>query len=318
MFRLFSPLALGPLTVRNRIVSAPPSLGLAASGGFSTPALCQRYGEWAAGGVGLLLTEPLAVSPSPPEGMAGLYDDTLIAELARVVTAAAPTPVLALLSAPAAPLMELQSMPLEPIQEQFALAAWRARAAGCQGVMVDGGDDTLLGQLCSPRTNVRVDEYGGTQRTRLACDIVEAIRRWLGPDLVIGARLVVDELRPDGITLNESRVSAHQLVSAGANLLDVVVGGHPTQPIAQFPGWQFPLVAAIRSLVDVPVIAHGSMGDAEAAEHALNEGSADLIALAAPLLENPAWPQQALERLQNPPPLVDAVRPTRSMLPSAL
>jgi 2,4-dienoyl-CoA reductase-like NADH-dependent reductase (Old Yellow Enzyme family) len=181
----------------------------------------------------------------------------------------------------------------------FVAAAWRGRAAGCAWVVLDGAVGSLLHQLHTPLVNQRADEYGGLGRLRLATEIVEAIRRWLGPQFLIGYRLVVDELRPDGITLHESRVGAHQLVSAGINLLDIVVTTDPDQLIAYFPGWQIPLVESIRGVVDVPLIANGTLGDAELAESILVEGSADLIGLAQTLTDQPDWPAHAVQTLDS-------------------
>ncbi len=303
MYHLFSPLSIGPLTVRNRIVRSPAAIGAAAAGGFTTPALLRRYLSWAEGGAGLIISEPLHVHPVAEAGLAGLYDDLLTPELARIVQplAASNTPLLPLLSHAPLDWAAVQTQPLAPICELFVAAAWRAHAAGCRGIMLDGADGTLMHQLHSPLVNQRADEYGGLGRLRLATEIVEAIRRWLGPRFLIGYRLVVDELRPDGITLHESRVGAHQLVSAGIDLLDVVVATDPDQLIAYFPGWQIPLVESIRGVVDVPLIANGTLGDAELAENILAEGSADLIGLAQTLTDQPDWPAHAVQTLDAVP-----------------
>ena len=296
---LFSPIAIGSLKVCNRIVCSPAVIGAAAPGGFTTEALAERYLGWSEGGVGLIVTEPLYVHPVAAAGSAGLYDDLLIPELARIVQplAARDTPLLPLLTHAPLEWAALQAQALEPICEQFVAAAWRARAAGCAGVMVNGADATLLHQIHSPLTNRRADEYGGLGRLGLATAIVETIRRWLGPDFLIGYRLVVDELRPAGISLHESRVGARQLVSAGVDLLDVVVAADPDQLIAYFPGWQIPLVESIRAVVDVPLIANGGLGDAELAESILAEGSADLIGLNDTLDDQPDWPVKAAQTL---------------------
>ncbi len=299
MYHLFSPFAIGPLTVRNRIVRSPAAIGAAAAGGFTTPALLQHYLSWAAGGVGLVISEPLHVHPVTEPGSAGLYDDLLTPDLAQIVQplAAHNTPLLPLLSHAPLEWATVQTQPLADICELFVAAAWRAHAAGCRGVMLDGAAGSLLHQLHSPLVNQRADEYGGLGRLRLATEIVAAIRRWLGPQFLIGYRLVVDELRPDGITLHESRVGARQLVSAGINLLDVVVPTDPDQLIAYFPGWQIPLVESIRGVVDVPLIANGTLGDAELAESILADGSADLIGLAQTLTDQPDWPAHAAQTL---------------------
>lgn len=304
MARLFTPLQLGPLTLRNRIVRAPLPIRAAAPGGFVTEELLDSYRRWAAGGAALVLSEPISVAPSRQPGLATLHSDMLVPEIARLARAIAAhgAALLPLLSHPPLPPRQLAACDLEAIREAFVAAAWRARAAGCPGVVIHGAEHTLLHQLHSPLSNSRRDAYG-LDRILLAQEIVEGIRRWLGPEPVIGYRLVADEFSDHGVSLQESRVAARRLASAGVDLLDVVPGLRPGQPIARFPGWQIPLAAAIKAVVDVPVIVNGGMGDPEFASSVIEEGSADLIGLGAILNEDPQWPRRAARALAGASPL---------------
>ncbi|HEY1012009.1 MAG TPA: hypothetical protein VGE07_04835 [Herpetosiphonaceae bacterium] len=298
MATLFTPLPLGPLMLRNRIARAPLPIRAAAPGGFVTEELVGSYRRWAAGGAGLVLSEPISVAPSRQPGLATLHSDMLVPEIARLVRAIEShgAHLLPLLSHPPLPPHQLAARDLEPIREAFVAAAWRARAAGCRGVAIHGAEHTLLHQLHSPLSNRRRDAYG-LDRILLAQEIVEGIRRWLGPGLVIGYRLVADEFSDEGIGLHESRVAARRLVAAGVDLLDVVPGLQPGQPIARFPGWQIPLAAAIKAVTDVPVIVNGGMGEPAFASSVIEEGSADLVGLGAILNEDPQWPRHAARAL---------------------
>ncbi len=300
MAHLFTPLKLGPYTLRNRIVRAPLQLHTTAPGGFITNAMIDTYTSWARGGVGLVLTEPFSVARSAPRHTPGIYSDVLTPDLHLLHEAVHSNGsiLLPVLHHPAAPPAQLEHSEIDQIIERFESAAWRARAAGFKGVIINGADGGLLHQLSSPLTNRRSDGYGGADRSRSAIELVEQLRKRFGPHFLIGYRLIVDELQPNGITLQESRVAARRLAAVGVGLLDVVVSDHGTQPVAHFPGWQIPLAAAIRAVVDVPVIVNGGLGDPELAESVLAEGSADLIGLGETLNRDPRWAEHAAHVFQ--------------------
>ena len=82
----------------------------------------------------------------------------------------------------------------------FAAAAQRAVAAGCDGVEINAGQHSLVRQFLSGLTNHRDDEWGA-DRSLFARSVIGAVRRAIGPDVVVGLRLSCDELAPwAGIT----------------------------------------------------------------------------------------------------------------------
>ena len=54
---LFSPMKIGPVTIKNRIVMSSMCIGLAEYDGTAGKELSDYYEERAAGGVGLIMTE---------------------------------------------------------------------------------------------------------------------------------------------------------------------------------------------------------------------------------------------------------------------
>ena len=299
MIRLFAPLTIGKHQIRNRIVRAPLMLSNGLAGGFISAHHVARYATWSKGGVGLILSEPLTVVATEDVYSPGIYHDALIPDLRRICGAVEQrSTFIPLLTYPELPLQQLAQSDIALVLQKFEQAAWRARAAGFAGFMLDAGPRTLLHQLYSPRFNQRRDMYGAPQRIQAAVELVERLRQRFGADLLLGYRMVIDELRPDGVGLQESRVAARRLAAAGVQLFDLVVGDEPTQPVAHFPGWQIPLVAALRSFIDVPVIVNGAMSDPELAEMTLLEGSADLIGIGQALMQNPHWPLVAAQTLQ--------------------
>jgi 2,4-dienoyl-CoA reductase-like NADH-dependent reductase (Old Yellow Enzyme family) len=301
MADLFSRLTIDGHELPNRIVLAPLASGLAADDGFAGPELAARFGRFARGGVGLLLSEPLLVTPPPAAGgpHVGAYADAFVPGLRQLVAAgrAHGAPVLLTLDAPA-PAAPPAPAALAALVEAYLLAGRRAMAAGADGIMLTTADGGLLHSLLSPLRNARGDAYGGdlAGRLRLTVEVVEGIRRWLGRRVLLGCRILADELAPGGLGLQDARVVAKRLTAAGVRLLDVAAP--PASPqVARFPGWAVPLASSIRRITDVPVIGSGLLGDPALADSLVRDGSLDLVMLGAALRADPDWPRAAREQL---------------------
>ncbi|GAA5530275.1 hypothetical protein [Herpetosiphon gulosus] len=293
MLRLFSAIQLGSLGLTNRLVATPSPSRFNHGGGFLNRSLIVEYGRWSSYGIGLIVSEPVLVQANSNLPRPALSADAHIQVFRNLNQCLREyqshcLPLLSLLSQPE---IQLQPSNWPNLREQMLLAAWRAYAAGCPGIVIDANAGSLFHQM---RISKQVPP---TSRSQLLLESIEAIRGWLGRQFVVGVRLVVDDLVPDGVSLQESRVLAHELVAAGVDLLDLVVG-RSVAPIAQFPGWQIPLVAGIRSIVDVPLIAHGMLGDPWIAEEMLREGCADLVGLEAAISATPHWPIWARQQLE--------------------
>jgi 2,4-dienoyl-CoA reductase-like NADH-dependent reductase (Old Yellow Enzyme family) len=248
--------------------------------------------------VGLLISEPLLVT-APPEARPhlGIYDDAFVPSLAPLVRAVAAhgARLLFTLDAPVAPVGDST---LAPLGEAFLLAAWRAHAAGADGICFTAADGSLLHQLISPLYNRRDDAYGGSleNRLRFARELVEEVRRWVGRRLLIGFRLLADELTPGGLNLQDARIAAKRLTAVGVQLLDIAAPAAGPQ-VARFPGWAIPLANSIKRITDVPVIGSGQLSDPLLADSVVRDGSVDLVMLGTALRADPDWPRRARERL---------------------
>lgn len=75
--------------------------------------------------------------------------------------------------------------------QSFRKAAGRVVAAGCDGVEITASKGYLIHQFLNPVTNRRTDDYGGSveKRFRFLKEIVEAVRKEIGPDFLFGIRL---------------------------------------------------------------------------------------------------------------------------------
>ena len=197
---------------------------------------------------------------------------------------------------------QLTERELREIGEAFITAAWRVCACGADGIMLSTADGGPFEQLISPLRNQRADRYGGNVigRLRLLREVVEGIERWMGSQFIVGVRLNAEEFTPGGLSLQDARMIATRLVSAGVKLLEISAETASETPIARFPGWRVPMAAGIKAVVDVPVLVGGLLDNADLADSAIRDGSADLVGIGERLRVEPDWPQAARAALSQP------------------
>ncbi len=333
--RLFTPVRLGHLTLRNRIVSTPHATKFGKDG-YITERYIRYYAEKAKGGAGLLQCfGSMSVHPTGPVldwGGIKNWDDSSLAtftEFARRVhehgaavmaqlthrgrrgwSGPAEQPLLA--PSPIPERMhpevphELDRETIREIVRAFAAAALRLKRAG-----FDGGDlcafaRHLIDQFWTPSVNRRTDEYGGSfeNRMRFAVEIIQAIRAAVGRDFILGIRVTGDEFIDGGLTLDDTLEIVRYL--HGLRQLDYfTVSGSSGEtmrltqkmmPFADAPQGVFaPLAARIRELVDVPIIYAGKVADPRFADQLIAAGVCDLVAMTRALIADPHMPRKARE-----------------------
>ena len=323
---LFSPIGIGTMTVPNRIVLASIDSKLGNAEGEITPAHVAYMGARARGGVGLLMTDNLTVEW--PRGKTGvkplrLDNDRYICSLgdlaeevhhwgAKVVaqlshagrqTTLNASEGIPLVSASAVGWagsgttpVELASAEIAEVVEKFASAAWRAQQAGCDGVEIHAAHGYLLSSFLSPYTNKRTDEYGGSleNRLRLLLRVIECTRERVGGDYPLFVRFNGSDYVEGGLTVDDA-VEIGRRLEVVVDALDVSAGMYESDEWT-FPGMPspegvlVPLAAAVKEAVNIPVIAVGKIRSPEQAEQVLQEGHADLIAMARTLIADPEWP----------------------------
>jgi len=185
--------------------------------------------------------------------------------------------------------------------ESWGRAAARVDAAGYDVLEIHAAHGYLIHQFLSPYANKRDDEYGGSEanRMRFAVEVTEAVRaNWPeGKPLFIRFSVEDDAGWDADQTVRLTRI----LKTKGVDVVDCSSGGMLGRPVdGGTPisyGYQVPYAEKLRCEADIATMAVGLIVHADQAEAILQEGRADLIALAREVLYNPNWPMDAARKL---------------------
>ncbi|MCX5846553.1 MAG: FAD-dependent oxidoreductase [Deltaproteobacteria bacterium] len=322
---LFTPIDVGTMEIRNRIVMLPLTTGFCENDETVGNRFIAFYAARAKGGVGLIIvpfSPVIAGSPMEP----GLYDDRFIPDVRRLTNTihaygakiaaqlitsyhvilndgvpevVGPSPVLN-------QMMRCTPRPLtveeiHRIVKEYGQAARRARQGGFDAVEVLVGGGYLLNRFLSPISNKREDEYGGSleNRMRIILEVIESMRREVGKDFPIGCRLNVEEQMEGGHTIEDSREVVRILEKADIQMINIYTGWHeapvPTVQASLPKGAFAHLAEKVKGWVGIPVIAANRINDPLVAEAILAEGKADLVGMARALLADPELPNKAKE-----------------------
>ncbi|RJO71907.1 MAG: FAD-dependent oxidoreductase [Myxococcales bacterium] len=185
--------------------------------------------------------------------------------------------------------------------QDFADSAARVKEAGFDVVEVIASAGYLVNQFFSPLTNLRTDEYGGSleNRLRFGVEVVQAIRRAVGPDFPITVRLSGNDFVEGSNTNKENALLAKALEAAGADMFNVTGGWHESrvpQITNALPRAGFAYLARnVKRLVKAPVAAANRINTPEMAEQLLRDGWCDLVSLGRALITDAEWPLKARE-----------------------
>jgi len=187
------------------------------------------------------------------------------------------------------------------VVENWGQAARRAHEAGFEVLDVHGAHGYLIHQFLSPHANRRNDGYGGseTNRMRFAVEVIESVRAHWPASKPLFLRLSVED---DAGWGPEQSVRLARIVKPkGVDVIDCSSGGMLGRPVVSAGpvgyGYQVPYAETLRREAQIMSMAVGLIVHADQAERILQEGRADLIALAREILYNPNWPMDAARKL---------------------
>jgi len=328
--KLFSEFKIKDLALRNRIVFLPHATHLGSVYGLPTKEELYYYAERAKGGAGLIITGQYAVSRTGQMSLGhvnasdkrsiGIFKETVKevhrygAKIFGQLTHAglykkenfnpyAPSQVIEKsISAYGA---EMDKDQINEVIESFKKSAENLVGSGFDGIEIKFAHDGLLRTFLSPYYNKRDDEYGGTfeGKMRIVVEVLSAVKEVLRDNMILGARVCLDEFDDEGYNL-ETGIKASKYL-AERKLVDYISSDAGTWNtfMIEIPTMSVPLgfaeymYAALKKEVDVPVIAFGRINDPVQAEQILQNGNADLIGMARQLICDPETPKKAKEGL---------------------
>ena len=315
---LLEPFQLKHLKIRNRVFTSAHEPAYSVEG-MPTDRYRLYHEERAKGGVGLTMTAGSAVvaeDSAPVFGNLHAYDDAIVPWIQRLtdgvhehgaacmiqlthlgrrsiwshdnwLPVVAPTS----LREPAhrAIPKEAEDWDIERIIRKFADAAERMQAGGMDGIEIESYGH-LFDQFYSPTTNFREDEFGGSleNRLRFSTRVLEAMRERVGPEFILGLRMSIDEVVPEGLDYNAGIEILKEfeatglidfvnvirgLVATDAQLSNVIpIHGMPAAPHLDFAG-------LVKENTGLAVLHASKIDDVATARYAIQEGKVDLVGM---------------------------------------
>lgn len=337
---MFSPIQIGPMTVKNRFVVPPMGNNFANTDGTWSDQSVAYYAERAKGQFGMVTVEATVVHEGAKGGPRKpcLYSDNSIESLKRICDAChaegakvsiqlqnagpegnaknAGAPIKA---ATAIPSEVGRDTPVEVTTEEvyelvkgYGKAAERAMKAGVDAVEIHMAHGYLVSSFMSPRTNKRLDEFGGSfeNRMRFPRLIVEEVKKAVGDKVAIIARINSADEVLGGLDVHDSAAIAAYLEDCGVQALHVSRAVHIKDEYMWAPttihgGFSADLVTEIKRAVTIPVITVGRFTEPQFAELLVKQGRADLVAFGRQSLADPHMPEKAQEeRLEDMIPCI--------------
>ncbi|MBD3803035.1 MAG: N-methyl-L-proline N-demethylase HpbA [Thioclava sp.] len=175
------------------------------------------------------------------------------------------------------------------IIEDYADAAERMQAAGLDGIELQAYGH-LMDQFWSPLTNDLDAPYGGSldNRLRFTFDVLEAVRKRVGPEFIVGVRYTGDEDLEGGLTKADGLEISRRLRDSGMVDFLNIVKGHidtdpgltdtiPIQGMRNAPHLDF--AGEIRAATQFPTFHAAKIPDVATARHAIASGKIDMVGM---------------------------------------
>jgi NADH:flavin oxidoreductases, Old Yellow Enzyme family len=175
------------------------------------------------------------------------------------------------------------------IIEDYADAAERMQAAGLDGIELQAYGH-LMDQFWSPLTNDLDGPYGGSldNRLRFTFDVLDAVRKRVGSEFIVGVRYTGDEDLEGGLTKADGLEISRRLRDSGMVDFLNVVKGHidtdpgltdtiPIQGMRNAPHLDF--AGEIRAATQFPTFHAAKIPDVATARHAIASGKLDMVGM---------------------------------------
>ncbi len=318
---LLSPVSIGRVPLRNRVVFQPHFTALGTLDGMPSDAHVAYHEERARGGVGLIIFESMAIHPTGKMSrrFINAWDPAVVPGLARIASAVhahgaklfgqlthgghtslehpphilwAPTQMPEPSSHHTTKAMDGDD--IRAVIDGFAASAGNLVAAGLDGIEIKIAHDGLLRSFASPFFNRRTDAYGGSfeNRMRLSYEVIAAIKAATGPDVPLGVRICVNEFTPFGYDTEYGLQMVAALEATGhVDYFNSDAGSFSSYwmeiPPAAVAATDFRRINAdLKNATKLPVIGFGRISPTSG-EALLAAGESDLVGMARQLIADP-------------------------------
>lgn len=332
---IFSPGRIGKMETKNRIKYASTETNFNYGDGFVAEKEIAYMEAQARGGAGMVTTQGAYTDPRGEGkgyvGMMGIWDDKFIPGLKKisdVIHKYDAKAVLQLMHCGRVGGVELdytvgpsvvpqkiprfrepREMSIEDIQlciRQHVNGAIRIQEAGFDAVEISGIVGYLVSNFNSKYTNRRTDEYGGStaNRARFMREIIEGIRKAVGPDFPIIIRLCGEELLNDrgGNTPEECLEIIKIAEKAGIDCLSVTVGWQESAETVisrdrPMGSWLY-IAEKMKQNLRIPISMAYRLFIPEHPEAAIAEGKLDFWESCRAMIADPFMPRKIMEDRQ--------------------
>jgi len=195
---------------------------------------------------------------------------------------------------------EMTRKDMADVTDAWARATHRAARIGFDVIELHSAHGYLLHEFCSPISNKRTDEYGGSlqNRLRFPLKVAAAVRAAFPSDRPVGARITGTDWTEGGWTIDDAVVYARELKRLGYDYVCVSSGAIvPGLKIPVGPGYQVPLAEKVKRESGITTMAVGMITRASQAETIVRTGQADAVAIARAHLDDPHWTWHAAREL---------------------
>ena len=200
----------------------------------------------------------------------------------------------------------IEDWDIERIINDFADAAERMQAGGMDGIELQVYGH-LLDQFWSPLTNDLVGPYGADtleNRMRFPTDVLDAVRKRVGEEFIVGFRYTADEAQKGGITAEDGLLISQKLAETGKlDFLNVVKGRIHTDPamtdlipiqgMVNAPHLDF--AGEVKKLTGMPTFHAAKIPDVATARHAIDSGLLDMVGMTRAHMADPHIVQKIIE-----------------------
>lgn len=314
MRKLFSPIKIGNLEIKNRFMMAAMENGHANFGGGINENIEAFFLERAKNDVGLIMSGSIAVTPEgrglPTQlctydeallpGMkemvdkvhkAGAYMGAQLYHAGRQATAAitgiqpvAPSAI------PCAILgndpREMNKDDFKTILDAFVLGTRRCIDLGFDMIEVHFAHGYLLHSFLSPHSNKRTDEYGGSleNRMRYPLEVLDNIIKEVDGKIPVIIRISIEEYLENGLGFEEAKLVCLEAQKHGVDAISISAASYDSveyiiQPMFIPQGFLVEFAKEVKKMLDIPVIVAGRLNSADLIEDIIDDGSADMVAI---------------------------------------